>query len=57
MMQSADPTHAGAAAALRREQRLRQIVEHAQDLIDCCDAQGRVTGVTRPFTPASRLRP
>src|SRR6186997_1394008 len=46
MTQSADPTHVRVAAALRAsEERLRHIVEHAQDLIYCCDAQGRFTYV------------
>ena len=46
MTQSADPAHLGVAAALRAsEERLRHIVEHAQDLIYCCDVQGRFTYV------------
>jgi two-component system cell cycle sensor histidine kinase/response regulator CckA len=42
----ADPARVRAEAALRAsEERLRHLVEHAQDVIYCCDAQGNFTYV------------
>jgi two-component system, cell cycle sensor histidine kinase and response regulator CckA len=46
MAQPADPARVRAEDALRAsEERLRHLVEHAQDLIYSCDAQGRFTYV------------
>jgi len=46
MMQPVDPAHVRVQEALRAsEERLRHLVEHAQDLIYDCDRQGRFTYV------------